>query len=167
MRQRVMIAMAIALRPKLVIADEPTTALDVTVQAQIIKLFQQLKSEYQMTLLLISHDLGVVAALADRIAVMYAGHVVETAPMGTLLRAPRHPYTRGLLDAAPGRRGRGGLSRGISGTVPDAVNVPSGCAFHPRCPRVIDVCRSETPGPTPFGVGHQAACHHPEPGESG
>ena len=165
MRQRVLIAMAIVLRPKLVIADEPTTALDVTIQAQIISVFKRLKAEHQMTLLLISHDLGVVVQLADRIAVMYAGHVVEEAPTATLFRTPRHPYTRGLLDAIPARRQSGQLPQGIPGTVPDAADVPSGCPFHPRCPRVVEVCRGTFPETTRFGGGQRAACYNPQPHE--
>ncbi len=163
MRQRVVIAMAIALRPRLVIADEPTTALDVTVQAQIITLFKQLKARHHMTLLLISHDVGVMVQLADRIAVLYAGHVVEEAPTATLFTAPRHPYTRGLLAAIPARRAPGELPEAIPGAVPDAAQLPSGCPFHPRCPRVLEVCRGTFPEMTVFDPAHRAACYNPEP----
>ena len=162
MRQRVLIATAILLRPKLVIADEPTTALDVTIQAQLIALFQRLKAEYRLTLLLISHDLGVVVQLADRVAVMYAGRLVEEAPTAALFHAPRHPYTKGLLDSIPSRW-RGAAPRGIPGAVPDAADLPAGCPFHPRCPRAIDPCRGVFPETTNFGAGHRGACYNPEP----
>jgi len=162
MRQRVMIAMAIVLRPQLVIADEPTTAVDVTVQAQLISLFQRLKATHGMALLLISHDLGVVAQLADRIAVMYAGHVVEEAPTKELFRSPRHPYTRGLLDSIPSRQAPGTLPQGIPGTVPDPVTLPSGCPFHPRCPRRVERCPQTFPM-TELQEASRFACYNPEP----
>ncbi|HEX9780368.1 MAG TPA: ABC transporter ATP-binding protein [bacterium] len=159
MRQRVMIAMAIVLRPALLIADEPTTALDVTVQAQLIALLRELKRRHRMAMLLISHDLGVVVQLAERIAVMYAGHVVEEAPTVELFRRPRHPYTRGLLEAVPGR---GTPARGIPGAVPDAAALPGGCPFHPRCPRAQTRCREVFPDDT-GSLGRRFACHNPEP----
>ncbi|MFI1333818.1 ABC transporter ATP-binding protein [Streptomyces sp. NPDC020845] len=149
MRQRIMIAMALALEPDLIIADEPTTALDVTVQAQVMDLLAELRREYDMGLILITHDLGVVADVADTIVVMYAGRIVETAPVRDLYRRPAHPYTRGLLDSVP-RLDGGGADRGrelyaIKGLPPGPADLPPGCPFTPRCPRAQDICRTERP----------------------
>jgi oligopeptide transport system ATP-binding protein len=138
MRQRVMIAMAMACAPQLLIADEPTTALDVTIQGQILDLLRDLKARFQLALLLITHDLGVVAQQADRVAVMYAGRIVEEAPVRTLFRDPKHPYTRGLLASLPGRHGT--RLRAIEGTVPRLGHIPAGCAFAPRCPNRFEPC---------------------------
>ncbi|MET9295413.1 ABC transporter ATP-binding protein [Streptomyces sp. NPDC003077] len=159
MRQRVMIAMALALEPELIIADEPTTALDVTVQAQVMDLLAELQSAYGMGLILITHDLGVVADVADRIAVMYAGRIVEHAPVRELYKNPAHPYTRGLLDSVPrlDRKGRG-LSA-IKGTPPDLTAIPPGCAFHPRCPLARAVCRTDRPPLYDVAPGRTSACH--------
>jgi oligopeptide/dipeptide ABC transporter ATP-binding protein len=159
MRQRAMIAMAIACSPKLLIADEPTTALDVTVQAQVLDLLRDLLSRLSMGLLLIAHDLGVVAELADRIAVMYAGRIVETAPATTLFARPLHPYTVGLLSAALGFSDDAGPLTAISGHPPDLAMLPAGCAFAPRCPRADARCRIETPVLRSEG-GRLVACHH-------
>ncbi|GAA1716606.1 ABC transporter ATP-binding protein [Streptomyces yatensis] len=145
MRQRIMIAMAMALEPELIIADEPTTALDVTVQAQVMDLLAELRREYAMGLVLITHDLGVVADVADTIAVMYAGRIVETAPVRDLYRRPAHPYTRGLLDSVPRVDHRGQRLYAIKGAPPSPLAMPSGCPFHPRCPRAQEVCRTERP----------------------
>jgi len=146
MRQRVMIAMALALDPKVLIADEPTTALDVTVQAQILELLDDLRAETGMGLLLITHDLGVVAETADRVAVMYAGRVVETGPTDAVLASPSHPYTEGLLGSVPrGQSGREERLRPIAGAPPSLARIPPGCPFHPRCPYVVDRCRTERP----------------------
>ncbi|MBU3867198.1 ABC transporter ATP-binding protein [Streptomyces sp. 4503] len=145
MRQRIMIAMAMALEPELIIADEPTTALDVTVQAQVMDLLAELRREYAMGLVLITHDLGVVADVADTIAVMYAGRIVETAPVRDLYRRPAHPYTRGLLDSVPRVDHRGERLYAIKGAPPSPLAMPSGCPFHPRCPRAQEVCRTERP----------------------
>ncbi len=148
MCQRVMIAIAIACRPSLLIADEPTTALDVTIQAQILDLLADLTREAGMALILITHDLGVVSQMADRIAVMYAGQIVETGKTGQILRSPRHPYTAGLLACLPSARAPGrerGRLSSISGLVPDLSKRPSGCQFHPRCPRAEDICRVRAP----------------------
>jgi oligopeptide transport system ATP-binding protein len=145
MRQRVMIAMALALEPALVIADEPTTALDVTVQAQVMDLLAELRREYRMALVLITHDLGVVADVADRIAVMYAGRIVESAPVHDLYKAPAHPYTRGLLDSVPRLDRKGRELYAIKGLPPHLRDIPRGCAFHPRCPMARDVCRTDVP----------------------
>src|SRR5205085_173296 len=139
MRQRVMIAIALACRPSLVIADEPTTALDVTIQAEILDLLREMKSAFNLSLLLITHDLGVIAETADRVAVMYGGRIVETGPVRAILRTPQHPYTRGLIASMPGRS-RGQRLRAIDGTVPLLGNLPAGCAFHPRCPDRFDRC---------------------------
>jgi oligopeptide/dipeptide ABC transporter ATP-binding protein len=145
MRQRVMIAMALALEPDLIIADEPTTALDVTVQAQVMELLGDLQREYNMGLILITHDLGVVADVADKIAVMYAGRIVETAPVHELYARPAHPYTRGLLDSIPRLDQKGQELYAIKGLPPNLLHIPSGCAFNPRCPMAQDICRSEVP----------------------
>ncbi|WP_344634019.1 ABC transporter ATP-binding protein, partial [Streptomyces glaucosporus] len=145
MRQRIMIAMALALEPELIIADEPTTALDVTVQAQVMDLLAELQREYHMGLILITHDLGVVADVADKIAVMYAGRIVETAPVHELYRRPAHPYTRGLLDSIPRLDQKGQELYAIKGLPPNLTRIPSGCAFNPRCPMAREVCRTDIP----------------------
>ena len=158
MRQRVMIAMALACRPKLLIADEPTTALDVTVQAQVLDLIQSLKERFGMAVLLITHDLGVVAETAHRIVVMYAGHKVEEGSTAEIFKDPRHPYTRGLLDAAQWEEGDGDLLREIPGTVPSPFDMPRGCSFAPRCPRAIACCREEAPELRELGPRRPVAC---------
>ncbi|AWW37759.1 ABC transporter ATP-binding protein [Streptomyces cadmiisoli] len=145
MRQRIMIAMALALEPALIIADEPTTALDVTVQAQVMELLAELRRELGMALILITHDLGVVADVADRIAVMYAGRIVESAPVHDIYKAPAHPYTRGLLESIPRLDHKGRELHAIKGLPPSLTNIPPGCAFHPRCPLARDVCRTDVP----------------------
>jgi len=156
MLQRVMIAMAISCRPVLLIADEPTTALDVTVQAQILALLRELREEYGMALLLITHDLGVVAETADTVAVMYAGRIVETAPVEDLIRVPRHPYTQGLLAARTSETFR--RFTGIPGSVPRPGQVPPGCPFHPRCDRAMTVCANREPEARRFPDGSEVAC---------
>ncbi|GAA2282791.1 MULTISPECIES: ABC transporter ATP-binding protein [Kitasatospora] len=145
MRQRIMIAMALALEPDLIIADEPTTALDVTVQAQVMELLAELQAEYRMGLILITHDLGVVADVADKIAVMYAGRIVETAPVHELYARPAHPYTRGLLDSIPRLDQKGQELYAIKGLPPNLLRIPAGCAFNPRCPMAQQICRQEVP----------------------
>ncbi|WP_419997575.1 ABC transporter ATP-binding protein [Streptomyces boninensis] len=159
MRQRIMIAMALALEPDLIIADEPTTALDVTVQAQVMDLLAELQQEYQMGLILITHDLGVVADVADKIAVMYAGRIVETAPVKELYAQPAHPYTRGLLDSIPRLDQKGQELYAIKGLPPNLLNVPSGCAFNPRCPAAADICRTELPPLAAVSDERGSACH--------
>jgi oligopeptide transport system ATP-binding protein len=160
MRQRVMIAMSIALDPVVLIADEPTTALDVTVQAQIMRLLQDLQDEFQMGLILITHDLGVVADVADRIVVMYAGGLVEEADVVDLYAHPAHPYSRGLLDSIPRLDQKGSDLPAIGGLPPNLLHLPAGCAFHPRCPLAQDVCRSGAPpARVELGPGRAAACH--------
>jgi oligopeptide/dipeptide ABC transporter ATP-binding protein len=160
MRQRVMIAMALSCHPSLLIADEPTTALDVTVQAQILALIGQLRRELGMAVLLITHDLGVVAEVADRVAVMYAGRIVEHALVEEIFDRPLHPYTQGLLNAIP-RLGRD-LERlaVIPGVVPNPAYLPAGCAFHPRCPLADERCRTEVPPLVSHAPEHEAACFH-------
>jgi oligopeptide/dipeptide ABC transporter ATP-binding protein len=163
MRQRVMIAMALACRPQILIADEPTTALDVTVQAQILTLLAKLQAEFGMGILLITHNLGVVARVAQRVMVMYAGRVVEEAPVGPLFKDPLHPYTEGLLGATPRMHADaedGARQRlvDIPGTVPLPDKLPPGCAFAPRCPKAFERCRVERPELLPTRDGRKTAC---------
>jgi oligopeptide/dipeptide ABC transporter ATP-binding protein len=158
MRQRVLIAMAIACKPSLVIADEPTTALDATIQAEILDLLGEMKSAFNLSLLLITHDLGVVAETADRVAVMYAGRIVEHGPVREIFRDPKHPYTRGLLGSRPGVA-RGQRLRAIDGSVPVLGAFPAGCAFHPRCPDRFEPCSSSPPPEYGVGPGHGARCY--------
>ncbi|MFD7899731.1 ABC transporter ATP-binding protein [Streptomyces sp. NPDC059743] len=159
MRQRIMIAMALALEPALIIADEPTTALDVTVQAQVMELLAELRRELDMGLILITHDLGVVADVADRIAVMYAGRIVETAPVHALYKAAAHPYTRALLDSVPRLDRKGRELYAIRGLPPNPLRIPPGCAFHPRCPIARDICRTDEPPLYEVAEGRHSACH--------
>ncbi len=159
MRQRVMIAMAISCNPKVLIADEPTTALDVTVQARILKLLSRLREEREMALLLVTHDLGVVAQETDRVAVMYLGAVVEAAPTVELFRDPLHPYTRALLKSIPRLGEMKERLEAIRGNVPELAHRPSGCAFHPRCPLAEGVCREKEPLLEEKRPAHSAACH--------
>lgn len=160
MRQRILIAMAIALDPELLLADEPTTALDVTVQAQILELIDRLRSELGMGVLLITHDLGVVSEVADHIAVMYAGRIVERGTADALLRRPAHPYTEALLKSVPTTESAGGDLLTISGEPPSPAHIPPGCPFHPRCGWEIDVCRVERPPlQKADDTSRHAACH--------
>jgi len=158
LRQRVMIAIALAGRPDLLIADEPTTALDVTVQAQILELLDELRQAHGMAILLITHDLGIVAGRADRVAVMYAGQIVETAETASLFRQPAHPYTRGLLRALPRIDEAAGRLIPIPGAVPAPSAWPTGCRFHPRCPSVLARCRLDAPPVVPVTPGHLSRC---------
>jgi peptide/nickel transport system ATP-binding protein/oligopeptide transport system ATP-binding protein len=158
MRQRVMIAIALAGEPDLLVADEPTTALDVTVQAQILELLDALQRRRGMALLLITHDLGIVAGHADRVAVMYAGRIVEEAPTARLFAAPSHPYTIGLLASVPRIAGPRERLQPIPGTVPSPANWPPGCRFHPRCPEVMERCRHDAPPTMPVGPEHGMRC---------
>ena len=162
MRQRVMIAMAIALDPNILIADEPTTALDVTVQAQIMDLLAELQKETGMGLILITHDLGVVGEIADRIAVMYAGRIVETGVTDTVFSAPAMPYTQGLMASIARVDQKGQRLNPIEGAPPDLARLPEGCSFHPRCPRATDRCRAERPALREIVPGRQSACHYAE-----
>jgi oligopeptide/dipeptide ABC transporter ATP-binding protein len=159
MRQRVMIAMSLAMEPKVLIADEPTTALDVTVQAQVMDLLGGLRKRLDMAMILITHDLGVVADVADRIAVMYAGRIVEHADVHSLYRNPAHPYTKGLLDSIPRLSHKGFDLRTIKGLPPNLMRPPAACKFHPRCPFVQDICRNTDPPNVDLGGGRFSACH--------
>ena len=158
MRQRVMIGLALALEPKLVIADEPTTALDVIVEAQVLELLKRLKEEHGLTLILITHNIGIVAEMADTVAVMYAGQVVEVGPTGDIFESPLHPYTKGLLESAPNVLHPERSMRPIPGSPPDLLNPPSGCKFHPRCPKVFEPCPLREPRLVKQGT-RLVACH--------
>ncbi|GAB3798691.1 ABC transporter ATP-binding protein [Micromonospora zhanjiangensis] len=162
MRQRVMIAMSLALDPEVLIADEPTTALDVTVQAQIMDLLAELQRERQMGMILITHDLGVVADVADRIAVMYAGRIVEQADVHELYANPAHPYTIGLLNSIPRIDEKGQELRTIKGLPPNLMRIPTGCPFHPRCPMAQQVCQEKVPPLLQLGASRASACHFAE-----
>ena len=162
MRQRVMIAMALSCNPRALIADEPTTALDVTIQAQILALIRELRETTGAAVVLITHDMGVVAENADRVAVMYAGRKVEEAPVDELFDRPAHPYTRGLLGAIPHRGGARKRLHEISGTVPSGAHLPPGCAFAPRCGRATRACREARPALEEIRPGHRVACWHSE-----
>jgi oligopeptide/dipeptide ABC transporter ATP-binding protein len=158
LRQRALIALALACGPALLIADEPTTALDVTIQAQILDLLRDLQKRLGLALLLITHDLGVVAEMADRVAVMYAGRIVEESPVEPLFAEPKHPYTRGLMASIPGGA-PGARLKAIQGTVPGLGQLPSGCAFEPRCPDRFEPCPIAPPGATDLGLGRTARCY--------
>jgi oligopeptide/dipeptide ABC transporter ATP-binding protein len=158
MKQRVMIAMALCLNPRLLIADEPTTALDVTIQAGILRLIKDLQVESGTAVLLITHDLGIVAEMADEVAVMYAGKVVESGPCQAVFSSFRHPYTEGLFKSLPARAERGRRLQTIAGTVPSATKFPAGCRFHTRCPLAIERCRSEEPPLKEIDPGWKCAC---------
>jgi oligopeptide transport system ATP-binding protein len=164
MRQRVMIAIALACNPQLLIADEPTTALDVTIQAQILELMKGLSKEFGTAVMLITHDLGVVAGTCEHVNVMYAGHIVESAPVKQIFDTPAHPYTVGLLNSIPRlHEGRGSRLTPIKGQPPDLTNPPPGCPYAPRCPKVQERCRRERPELQPVGRGEQvAACFYPD-----
>ena len=160
MRQRVIIAMALTCNPKLLIADEPTTALDVTIQAQILDLMKQLKKDSDMSIILITHDLGVVAQMCDRVNVMYCGQIVESAPVNELFHDPRHKYTQGLLHSIPRLDQEADKLDVIQGSVPSIVMLPTGCRFHPRCPYATEKCRTAAPEMVQVGEEHFAACHY-------
>ncbi len=162
MRQRAMIAMSLALDPDLLIADEPTTALDVTVQAQIMDLLDELRRDRGMGLILITHDLGVVAEVADRIVVMYAGRIVESSDAHGLYRQPGHPYTEGLMRSIPRLDLKGHDLETIRGLPPNLMDIPAGCPFHPRCPRAEELCQEELPEHHDLGLGRTSACHFAE-----
>ena len=159
MRQRVMIAMALSCNPSLLIADEPTTALDVTIQAQILELMKNLKTRFKTSILLITHDLGVIAELCDRVAVMYSGNIVEYATAGDLFKNPRHPYTKGLLAAIPSIEMKDKKLKTIRGMVPNLIYPPSGCRFHPRCDFRLEICDKVRPKLNEIGEKYFVACH--------
>ncbi len=166
MRQRAMIAMALSCNPKILIADEPTTALDVTIQAQILELMNRLQEDFGTAIIMITHDLGVVAEVADRVAVMYAGVVVEEGSAAQIFAAPKHPYTQGLLESIPRiDSGRGDRLKEIPGVVPSLYRVPVGCKFGPRCPHVADRCHEKEPTLFPISDGHQARCWLEDPAD--
>jgi len=160
MRQRVMIAMALACNPRLLIADEPTTALDVTIQAQVLELMRELKSKIDSSIILITHDLGVVAEMVDRVVVMYGGSIVEEAAVQELFDDYRHPYTEGLLKAIPSLNTEQERLYTIQGAVPHPSEAPEGCFFHPRCPYATDLCRQKAPERREVAQGHFVCCHH-------
>ena len=158
MRQRVMIAMALACNPKLLIADEPTTALDVTIQAQILKLMNDLKEKTGTSIMLITHDLGVVAQMADHVNVMYAGKVVESAPVFEIFKNPKHPYTVGLMSSMPSLNSGSKRLSTIEGNVPNPINLPKGCYFADRCPKAMPKCRESQPHDVKVGSRHHVSC---------
>ncbi|MCJ7705812.1 MAG: ABC transporter ATP-binding protein [Desulfobacterales bacterium] len=158
MRQRAMIAMALSCQPKLLIADEPTTALDVTIQAQVLRLLKEIQGEMGMAVMLITHDLGVVSEIADRVAVMYAGRIVETGPIEAIFGEMRHPYTKGLWESIPQLKEKRRRLNAITGQVPDPMNLPVGCKFHPRCYLMIDDCKKEEPPLYPVNGNHFSRC---------
>ena len=157
-RQRIITAMALAPRPSLIIADEPTTALDVTIEAQILILLEDLAKQFQTSVLFITHDMGVAYEICDRITVMYAGQIMESAPVDAFFKQPRHPYTRGLLDSLPNPEGK---IRTIDGEIPFLVNPPAGCRFHPRCLRLLPQCSEERPDFSEIGRDHFVRCFNP------
>ena len=165
MRQRVVIALAIAANPRLIIADEPTTALDVSIQAQIIALLKRLCREHGTAIMLVTHDMGVIAETAHRVAVMYAGRIVEIGPVRDIVDDPHHPYTIGLMESIPRIGGQRGRLRQIDGSMPRLIEIPSGCPFNPRCPNVFDRCRRERPELLPAAAG-AAACWRFAPGQA-
>jgi oligopeptide/dipeptide ABC transporter ATP-binding protein len=158
MRQRVVGAMAIAAPPRLLIADEPTTSLDLTIQAQYLGLLEELQQQHRFAMIFVTHDLGIVARICDRVAVMYGGRIVEIGPVRRIFKSPAHPYTKALLDAIPRLGARRDLLTTIEGQPPDLVRMPSGCAFAPRCPDVMDRCRVEAPPSTDVDAGHATRC---------
>lgn len=158
-KQRILIAMALAGEPDLIIADEPTTALDVAIQAQILRLFQRIVEERQVSVLLITHNMGVIAKICTRVAVMYGGTIVEEGPIASIFNNPQHPYTKGLLQAIPTQEvGQGDLV-GIKGTPPSFLNPPTGCRFHPRCPERLEHCHLHPPAQAEIGPNHRVACY--------
>jgi peptide/nickel transport system ATP-binding protein len=159
MKQRVVIAIALACDPSIVIADEPTTALDVTIQAQVLELMRKLKEKNKMSMILITHDLGIVADICDKVAIMYAGNIVESADTVSLFTKPLHPYTMGLFDSIPDLDVEQKELKVIKGMVPDPTNLPRGCPFHPRCPRAMAACASLKPESTEVERGHNVRCH--------
>ena len=165
MKQRVVIAMALACSPQLLIADEPTTALDVTIQAQVLDMINDLKKELGTSMLLITHDLGVVAETCDAVAIMYAGEIVESGDLRQIFKSPSHPYTQGLFGSLPSLKDTVRRLKPIHGLMPDPANLPEGCKFHPRCPHAEERCARECPGTRDLGAGHLVRCHKAVLGE--
>jgi len=165
MRQRVVGAMAMAAPPRLLIADEPTTSLDLTIQAQYLRLLKELQQRHRLAMIFVTHNLGIVARMCDRVAVMYAGRIVEMGPVPTVFRSPAHPYTRALLESVPRLGARLERLTAIEGQPPDLANLPAGCAFAPRCPEAMERCRVEAPPEDGVGDGHRTRCwlHTPHP----
>ena len=159
MKQRVVIAMALACNPELIIADEPTTALDVTIQAQVLELMKELKEKYNTSMILITHDLGIVAEICDKVSVVYAGTIVENADVNSLYKNPLHPYTVGLFDSIPNLDEDTERLKVIEGNPPDPSNLPTGCCFHPRCRKCMEICKKEFPKEIEVEKGHFVACH--------
>ncbi|MCR5089733.1 MAG: ABC transporter ATP-binding protein [Oscillospiraceae bacterium] len=166
MKQRVVIAMALACNPSLLIADEPTTALDVTIQAQVLELMKELKKQYHMSMIMITHDLGIVAEICDNVAIMYAGKVVEYGSVREIYTRAAHPYTTALFDSIPSLTDDQEELKVIRGLTPDPTSIPSGCAFHPRCPFATERCARDTPGDTMLGGTHTVKCFRCQPGEA-
>jgi peptide/nickel transport system ATP-binding protein len=160
MKQRVVIAIALACNPKLLLADEPTTALDVTIQAQVMEMINDLKKEFNTSMILITHDLGIVAESCDSVAIMYAGQIVEYGNLEDIFDNTAHPYTQGLFNSIPSLDKDTDRLQPIRGLMPDPSNLPSGCAFHPRCPYADAVCQTEVPGAVEVSPGHLCRCHH-------
>ncbi len=158
MRQRAMIAMALSCNPSLLIADEPTTALDVTIQAQVLELMNELRREFQAAIQFITHDLGVIAGMADDVVVMYLGRIVEGSTVGEVFHNPKHPYTQGLMNSIPSLASRKDRLEPIKGVVPDPFEVPPGCGFEPRCPHAMEICKTRMPDLKEVASGHEAAC---------
>jgi peptide/nickel transport system ATP-binding protein len=158
MKQRVVIAIALACNPTLLIADEPTTALDVTIQAQVLELMHELRRKINTSLIMITHDLGIVAEMCDKVAIMYAGKVVEYAPTEALFNHPGHPYTEGLFNSIPDLDSDEEELKVIQGLMPDPTNLPSGCTFHPRCPYAVEACSKDVPPMVEIEPGHFVAC---------
>ncbi len=158
MRQRAMIAMALSCNPSLLIADEPTTALDVTIQAQVLELMNELRREFQAAIQFITHDLGVIAGMADDVVVMYLGRIVEGSTVGEVFHNPKHPYTQGLMNSIPSLASRKDRLEPIKGVVPDPFEVPPGCGFEPRCPHAMEICKTRMPDLKEVAPGHDAAC---------
>ena len=160
MKQRVVIAIALACNPKLLLADEPTTALDVTIQAQVMEMINELKKEFNTAMILITHDLGIVAESCDNVAIMYAGQIVEYGSLEDIFDHTAHPYTKGLFNSIPSLEKKVHRLEPIHGLMPDPTNLPTGCAFHPRCPYADELCEKEMPGMTEIAPGHLCLCHH-------
>ena len=159
MKQRVVIAIALACNPELLIADEPTTALDVTIQAQVLEMMDRLKKEFNTAMLMITHDLGVVAETCDRVAIMYAGELVEVGTIADVLTQKSHPYTIGLFNSIPSLDRDEKRLNTIEGLMPDPSNLPAGCKFHPRCPHCMEICKTVNPGVTQLSESHEVRCH--------